>query len=980
MRNNDDPFADLLRSLEENLQKGGGLGGPPEEGPRARPPAGNPRRFILPVLLLLLFFLFTRSLGFITDWIWFDSVGYASVFFTGYWAWAVLFLAGALIFWLFFLGNVIISRRLDLQGLRDSPVEELAEGFGLRISSFFLVISILLALFMGLTVAGNWKEMLLYLNQTGFNLPDMLFQRDVSFYMFTLPIWEIVRGWMILGVALTLLGCAIVSGFFWRRNAMNRTSLIHLSILVAALLLLFAWQYRISAYQLVYSEYGVVFGVGYTDANARLPAYTLLFAITLIAAVVVIAVAVMRRGWQSILAVLGFWLLANILASGVYPGFVQSFRVNPNELNLEREYIAANIDFTRKAYDLDKIQVQPYSGVARLTASSIVSEAETVRNARLWDYRALLPTYRQVQEKKQFYEFTDIDIDRYVINGERRQVMLSAREMNLDQLTESAQTWVNRKLVYTHGYGVAMSSVAEVSGEGLPNFLIRDFPIQGVISITQPQIYFGELTNDYVIVRTNQPEFDHPSSDDKVDITTKFEAADGISLSFWKRYLFALFFGDTNLILNGDIQADSRLLWRRNIVDRIQRVAPFLMLDGDPYIVIGADGRLYWILDAYTVSGRFPYSEPLRQPTLPTIQRYQSFNYIRNSVKIVTSAYDGTMNFYLMDPTEPVAATYAKVFPSLFKDASEMPEFLRAHLRYPEDIYAVQAEMLRTYHMTDPDSFFQKEDLWDWPVEVLDGTAQPIEPYYVLMQLPNNDKLDFVQILPFVPAKRDNMIAWMAARSDPEDYGQKTVYEFGRETTIFGPKQIEGRIDQDPEISAQLSLWNTQGSSVIRGNMIVLPISDGLLYLEPIYLKADNGQIPELKRVVLATADQVVMAENLGLALQQLFGRGVLADKRLAALAVRSPNSANEASPASQSVSGEDTLATSTLDELIVLANDQYNRAQTAQREGNWALYGEEISALENTLRRLGDVAGVPLASPTPTTSTPLTTTGTISP
>ncbi|MFN8440314.1 MAG: UPF0182 family protein [Caldilineaceae bacterium] len=976
MRNDDDPFADLLRSLEENLQRGGSLGGPPDNQPRPpRVGGGVPRRFLWGAFFLFLLILLSRSLGFITNWIWFDSVGFTSVFFTGYWAQLILFLAGAVIFWIFFLGNVIVARRLDLQGLRDSPIEQVAEGFGIRISSIFLVISIVLALMMGLAIAGNWKELLLYLNQSEFGLRDRLFKLDVSFYIFSLPVWEIARGWMITSVLLTLVACTIISGFFWRRSIMKRSSLVHLSALVALLLVLFAWQYRLYAYELVYSEYGVVMGVGYTDANARLPAYNLLLVISLVAAVVVMAVAVLRRGWQSILIVLGVWFLVNLLATGVYPSLVQNFRVKPNELNLERPYIAANIEFTRRAYDLDSITTKPYQGTQQLTASSILSQTNTVRNARLWDYRPLQQTYRQVQEKKQFYEFTDIDIDRYTIDGERRQVMLAAREMNPNQLTTSAQTWVNRKLVYTHGYGVAMSSVSEVSAEGLPNFLLRDFPIQGVISITQPQIYFGELTNDYVIARTKQPEFDYPAPDGNTDVNTKFDADSGIRMSLLNRYLFALFFGDANLVLNGDIQSDSRLLWKRNIADRIQEVAPFLRYDHDPYVVIGEDGKVYWVLDAYTWSDRFPYSEPVRNGLLTTLRSYQEINYIRNSVKVVTNAYDGSMKFYLMDPTEPIAAAYARIFPSLFTPASAMPDFLVGHLRYPEDIYTIQAEMLRTYHMTDPDGFFQKEDLWDWPQETLENQVQAIEPYYVLMQLPDRDQLDFVQILPFVPAERENMIAWMAALSDPAEYGQKVVYEFGRETTIFGPKQIEGRIDQNPEISAQLSLWNQQGSSVIRGNLIVLPIAKGLLYIEPIYLQAANGRIPELKRVILATSDRVVMAENLGLALQQLFGRRVLSDPRLAALAIQPVTNedeviaASEPSTSASSPSNAPDLNGSSLDELITLANQQYTQAQSALKNGDWATYGNEINALQNTLRRLAEVSGVTLPTETPAAS-----------
>jgi hypothetical protein len=960
---NDDPFADLIRSLEESLNREnrGGSGNEPPPPNRQYPTVqGNPRPLLWLAGLLLLLFLFSRSFGFITDWIWYNSVDFGSVFMTRYRMWFQLFLAGFVISWLFLVINIIIARRLEPAGLTDSPIERFAEGVAVRISQLVLIASIILAIFIGLNVASRWEEILLYFNQSPFGLTDQLFQQDVSFFLFTLPVWQMARGWLTLISVVTLASVGAVNGLLWRGWRAGKAALIHMSLLVALILLLVAWQYRLNAYELVYSRLGVVFGVGYTDANARIPAYNLLALVTVVAAVVVVVMAATGRGWRTMLGVLGAWLAIAFLAGSLYPGLVQRFQVSPNELNLERSYIAKNIEFTRKAYALDQIKVQPYEAATRLTANTLLTESETVSNVRLWDYRPLLQTYNQVQALTQYYAFNDVDIDRYIIDGERRQVMLAARELVPDRLNETAQTWVNRKLVYTHGYGVAMSPVAEITTDGLPEFFLRDLPVQGSTPISQPQIYFGELANDYVIVRTNQPEFDYPQ--EAGNVTTRFEADSGISMGFLNRLLFAIHFADINLVLNSDIQSDSKLLWRRNIVERIRMAAPFLRFDADPYIVVGEDGHLYWMLDAYTVSSRFPYSEPLQD---------QPINYIRNSVKIVTNAYNGKMTFYLVDENEPIAAAYSRIFPQLFTPYSAMPEFLKTHVRYPEGLFSVQADVYRTYHMTNPEEFYNKEDLWAWPEEMLQNESSRVQPYYVLMQLPGSDELDFVLILPFTPANRENMIAWLAAQNDPPKYGQKLVFEFGKDTLFFGPKQIEARIDQDPEISQQLTLWNQQGSSVIRGNLLVLPIADSLLYVEPIYLQAATGRIPELKRVVLATADRVVMADNLGQALVKLLGRGVLADERLAALAVVRNDAvlAEERgpSPTGQSAVAVD-LSQASLEELISKANQQYEQAQSALRNSDWGGYGSEIEALKATLDQLAKMAGVatPTATPTP--------------
>lgn len=948
---NDDPFADLIRSLEENLernanarqqrqQQGGGGDEPPLRRPTGDLPQFNGRRFLWILLPILFFLFFSRILGFYADWFWYDSVGYASVFFTRIWASFGLFAAAAVAFWLLLAVNVLIARRLEPRSFAGSALEEIANALRLRITSIILFAGAVIALLVGASTSGTWESVLLYLNQGAFNLVDPVFGRDVSFFVFTLPIWEGLRTWLFVALLFTLVATAIVYGLGWRGWEIRTAALAHLSILGAALLLLIAWQYRLNAYELVYSTRGAATGAGYTDVNAQLPAYNLLSLVTAATAILLVVAAFRRGTWRAIVVLVVIWFGVAFLAGNVYPGLVQQFQVRPNELNLERPYIANNIEFTRKAFALDEIEVSSYDASTQLTADALRAEPETIRNIRLWDYRPLLQTYNQIQALRQYYEFVDIDVDRYVIDGRLQQVMLSARELAPERLNTNAQTWVNRKLVYTHGYGVAVSPVAQVTRDGLPSFLLQDLPPTGVITITQPQVYFGEKDNDYVIGRTDEPEFDYPRGDGNE--TTRFSANTGIAMGWGARLLFAIHFADINLLLNSDIQNDSQLLWRRSIVERTQLVAPFLRYDSDPYLVIGDDGRLYWIQDAYTISDRFPYSE-----------RLGAINYIRNTVKIVTNAYDGRMTFYVMDENEPFTAAYQRIFPELFQPFSAMPPDLQDNIRYPNDLFRVQAATYRTYHMTNPNEFYNKEDVWAWPQEVFNNELQDMEPYYVLMQLPGEDELDFIQILPFTPANRENMIAWLAVRNDPDVYGQKLVYEFGKDSLVYGPKQVEARIDQDPEISEQLTLWNQQGSSVIRGNLLVIPIGDSLLYVEPLYLQAANGNIPELRRVILATAEEVIMAENLGLALAELFGSNILAETGLTDLTAGMTSSA----PVAPSTTPTADLSNATVEQLITRANDAFNQAQAALSNGDWTAYGAQMQIVQSALQQLAQLS-----------------------
>ena len=976
------PFHELLENLDEDdweqieeelLHDDNGPGGPstPRRGGGNGGQGGGGRLLWWMLVPFLVLILFNTVLGFYTDWLWYDSLKLTSVFFTRIGASLGLFAAGALAFWLVFVFNVLLVRRLNPQGLDDTPLFEAVQAVGVRITPVVLLVGAFFAFFMGTGASSAWEELLLYFNQQPFGMTDPIFGRDVSFFLFTLPIWQFLRGWLMTTLVITLIATGLASGIGWRGWGAPAPVRAHLSCLGALILLLIAWQYRLDALELVYSSRGAVFGAGYTDVNAQLPAFTILVFVTIIAAILLLVNVFLQQAWRAIVVVLVGWIAISALAGNIYPNLVQRFQVNPNEFTREREYISHNIDFTRAAFGLDRIVDENFDAESELTGAELLEQPDTIRNIRLWDYRPLLQTYNQVQALRQQYQFTDIDIDRYDVEGERRQLMLSARELIPEQLEQPAQTWVNRKLVYTHGYGVAASPVAEITPDGLPTFVLQDLPVQGILDVNRPQIYFGERTNEYVIVKTETEEFDYPRGEGG-NVFTTFEGDTGIRIGgFLPRLAFAIQFADINLFISQELTPESQLLWRRNILQRTLEVAPFLRFDSDPYIVVGGDGNLYWFLDAYTVSGRFPYSEPSQfgTRTVPP-----GFNYIRNPVKIIIDAYTGEMNFYLVEPDEPIAAAYARIFPRLFTPFEEMPEDLNAHIRYPNDLFSIQASVFRTYQMTEPTDFYNREDVWAWPEEIFDNQSRPMEPYYVLMQLPGSEDLDFIQILPFTPANRENMISWLAAQNDPEKYGEMLVYRFGKDSLVFGPKQIEARIDQDPTISSLLSLWNQQGSQVIRGNLLVIPIGESLLYVEPLYLQAATGKIPELKRVILATSDRVIMAENLGLALAELFGQDILTDTKLAELAISGDGELPAELPAVERVEVDVALAASSIEELILEANRRYAKAQEALLSGDWAAYGAELEGLEMVLDRMLDLSGLspdptpqPLPSPTPT-------------
>ena len=895
------------------------------------------------IIAFVLFLLLRFGVTMYTDWLWFQSLDFESVYLTSLLGRVVVFFGAAIPFVVIFLGSLILARWFSTRGelflgqdrVLDLPI------FGWLI----WVMGLFLGLAVGLAAAPRWLDFLRFFNQVPFDVRDPIFNRDVGFYVFTLPVYHFIQGWLLTTVLMTLIGVIIIYFFSQLHNLREGEIMVlphvrlHVSALGAALFVVIAWGHRLAAFDLLYSPRGVAFGASYTDVHAELPALQAMFWLALIIAATLLANVVLRRLWLPLIGV-GVWMAVGLIIIGVVPGFMQRYLVEPNEITREAPYIEHNIQFTRQAYNLDDADERDFGQVEPLTVEALAENRATLQNVRLWDYRPLGQTYRQIQEIRLYYGFTDLDIDRYWIDGVYRQVILAARELDQSQL--QSVTWVNQHLQFTHGYGVVMNPVDEVTPEGLPELWIKDLPPTSSVSleIERPEIYYGELTDNYVFVNTGIEEFDYPRGDENV--YTFYEGSGGVPLnSSLKRLAFSLRLADVNVLLSQYIDGNSRLMFNRRIQDRVREVAPFLSYDRDPYLVIGDDGKLYWIQDAYTVSDRYPYAEPVNG----------GINFIRNAVKVVIDTYNGSMTFYIADPTDPLIQTYAAIFPGLFTPQEEIPEGLREHLRYPETMFSIQARVYQTYHMQDVNVFYNKEDQWNLPREVFSGQDQSVEPYYVIIRLPGGEREEFMLIQPFTPATKDNLIAWMAGRSDGENYGQLVVFRFPKQELIFGPLQIEARIDQDPEISAQLSLWSQRGSNVIRGNLLVIPVDRSLLYVEPLYLQSESGEIPELKRVILSSGERVVMAETLAGALADLFEVG---DFEVAAAAAR-----GEELPTSPVVSSEvpSELAQQVYD-LARQADEHYIAAQEALRAGDWATYGAELDAMEQVLEELVEITG----------------------
>ena len=902
----------------------GGESPTPPKPPRSKRKHSPAQRWLIIIgTLVFLFIIASIGKGIYTEWLWFDSLGFSSVYTTILATRLWLFAAGAFVFLMLLLANLFLARRL-------SPLtgDNVFIGQGLvvvrRILDIGVLISALfLSLIFGLVTSSQWEMVLRFANATNFNITEPLLGRDVAFYIFNLPLYNFIQGWLIWATIIILIFTATIYGLNigFRRTAFTIAIKGHLSILGAVIFFLIAWSYRLKIFDLLYSDRSVIFGAGYTDVHAQWLAWRILIVIAVIAGVLLL-ISVLRHWRHSLIIPIGLWVASAIIFGSIYPAIVQRFQVEPNELTRETPYIEHNIQLTRLAFGLDRIEEKDIPVEVAPSEEDIARNSATINNIRLWDYRPLKDTYNQIQSIRLYYDFNDIDVDRYQIEGNYRQVLLGARELSPEKLAAQAQTWINRRLQFTHGYGVAMSPTNEVTEQGLPNLWVKDVPPVGMIEVTRPEIYFGEKTGDYVIVNTGVEEFDYPKGD--TNVYTEYEAESGIKLnSFIRKLAFAWELGDINILISGELTAESQLLYRRNIQQRVQHIAPFLKLDSDPYVVIN-DGKLFWIQDAYTVSDRYPYSQPTTE----------GINYIRNSVKVVISAYDGLITFYLIDPEDAVVNTYAAIFPALFTPIEEMPESLREHLRYPQDLFQVQVSVYQTYHMQDPRVFYNKEDLWTTPVETYADAERSMEPYYVIMRLPGEEQEEFVLMLPFTPTQKDNMITWLAARSDGDKYGKLIAYNFPKDKLIYGPRQIEARIDQDPTISSQLTLWGQKGSQVIRGNLLVIPIEQSILYVEPVYLKAERGQLPELKRVVVASGDLIAMEPTLAQSLTAIYAG--LSTEEL-------PTTAPPPTP----------RMPAELAKLAELAQEHYAKAQEHLKAGDWTGWGEELQKMEEVLSQL---------------------------
>jgi uncharacterized membrane protein (UPF0182 family) len=904
------------------------------------------RRATLLVLFGAVVVVALEGVPFYADWLWFEEVGYLAVFLRIAATRGAILIGVGLLTFLFLAVNL----RAAVRARPPDVFWELEEPLGLPsrvvleplLQRLVKPVAAVLSFVIGFSASAEWQTVLLYRNGQPFGVTDPIFEQDVAFYVFQLPLWQRGLSWLLLVLLLTLAATALV--YFLGRvlvltargPVITARARAHLLGILAMLLFAKAADLWLDRYELLYSQRGAVFGATYTDVHATLPALKWLAVLTVLCGVTAL-VHVFRRGARPVLA--GLVVLAVGWIGGIwaFPTLIQRLRVAPNALVAESPYISHHIRLTRRAFALDRIEERDFPAHETLTAADLARNAPTLKNVRLWDHAPLLATFAQLQEIRLYYKFVDVDNDRYIIDGEYQQVMLSARELSNQNLARDAQgrdadgQWINEHLQYTHGYGAVVGPVNRITAEGLPELYVKDIPpvrTTKSLSITRPEIYYGEVSNEYVFVRTRSQEIDYPSGDENV--YTTYQGQGGVRVgSIWRRLLLSIRFGSYRILLSPEITAESRVLFHRQVGERVRRIAPFFRFDSDPYFVIRADGRLAWLLDGYTVTDRFPYAE--RVPGLG--------NYVRNAIKVVVDAYDGTVQFYVADAQDPLVRAYAAAFPGLLAPIEAMPADLRAHIRYPAGFFAVQARMYATYHMQDPRVFYNNEDLWSVPRMADAGRDRELEPYYTIMRIPREPREEFVLLMPFTPLRRDNMIAWLAARSDGPAYGRLVAFLFPKQRLVFGPRQIAARIDQDAVISQQLTLWSQRGSTVIRGSLLAIPVEESLLYVQPLYLAAEKGSIPELKRVIVAYGNQIAMDETFNAALQAVFGR-------------------RPESPAARGVGPRPTeTAGDGTNTLIGRAWETWTRAQEALRRGDWGAYGEAQRRLEETLKALRERA-----------------------
>jgi uncharacterized protein len=918
---------------------------------------------------VLLFILLSRSLSIYVSALWFGSVGYSPVY------WYILKLKVAIFLIFLILTAVILRAGFSLLErifaahaltprtiiVNNQPVQFAPARY---LGPLAWGIALIFALFAGLAMKGRWLEFASYLNRTQTSLSDPIFNKPLEFYLFSLPVLDAISSWLVT-MTFVLFCAALIYSLLSLPQTMVKnvrslsaaTSFAATSGALAFFLLAFAWRVYLSRFPYLWSDHQTFTGVTYTEAHYLLPALTLVAVALVIAALIAVLNAFTKRGLRLLLLAVAIPALVYIVGVVIVPAYVNSFIVKPNELGRETPYIEHNIAWTRRAFGLEQIEPRLFEAEPSIEALDLNANRPTLENIRLWDWRALQDTLKQVQTIRNYYDFLDVDVDRYSLGNQTRQVMLAARELDVEKLPEQSRNWVNEKLIYTHGYGVTMNTANGFTPEGMPRFVLSDMPIKSSApeaTITRPQIYFGQKTDTDVYVKTTQKEFDFPQGESNT--YTTYEGTGGIQIGGrLRRMLLAWSLGDLSKLPFSDaITSESRVLIHRNILEIVNGIAPFLIYDNDPYILVSKDGRLFWMLDAFTESSRFPYS---RHHGVGN----DSVNYIRNSVKVVIDAYNGSVDFYVFDSQDPIISTYRAVFPTLFKDASAMPADLREHVRYPETLIRVQAEVYGLYHTQSAKVFFQREDVWSVASQVgIDEQnkkqAQPIDPYYVLMQLPGEQTAaEFVLILPFTPSNRNNMIGWMAGRSDGENYGKLLVYNFPESRLIEGPLQIEARIDQNAQLSAQFSLWNQQGSRVLRGHLLVIPIGRSLLYVEPVYLQAQRSPMPELRLVVLAIQERVAYGQNFEEALANLIGDSAGA----AAQTSETPTTQKPTTGQPPATTQAPPPAGNT-QQLILRAIQEFEEYQRLTAQGKLGEAGQKLEQHKRTLDELRRSSGKP--------------------
>ena len=918
-------------------------------------------------LVFVTFIFFSGIISLIIDWWWYQEVGFTEIFVKSLSAKIIVGAGAGLFAAAFLLTNLLIAIRSKVPWMAVIPESLIGTNQpislnGRIIGKFGIILSCIISIFIALLAASSWYDVLKFLSAAPFGQKDPIFGQDVSFYVFSLPVYSLGLGLIKTVILISLIGCGAI---YILRGSLNLSSILgkfdlskltgkperliikpakvqssdqksrlHIGILLSLFLTTIAASTYLSLFNLLTSQSGPVFGAAFTDANVMVPLLRLSVFVYGLAAVLALFYGTSGRiaplfGAIFLTVIVGF-------ASSIIPSIFQKLVVSPNELVKETPFIKHNIAASRKAYGLDKVEEREIAASKPITAADIASNNLTIKNVRLWDREPLLSTFSQIQEIRTYYEFSSVDNDRYTINNELRQIMLSPRELASDSLPN--KNWINERLTFTHGYGIAAGPVNQVTPEGLPVLFVKDLPPKSEVkelAVTRPEVYYGEIPNEYVIVKTKSKEFDYPKGDENVYAT--YAGKGGVEInSPIRRLSYALRFGSLKLFLSSDVTKESRILYYRNIKERVSKIAPFLTFDRDPYLVI-AEGKLYWILDAYTSTERYPYSQPLPL-------NGGKINYIRNSVKAVVDAYDGTIKFYQADLDDPIIKTYAKIFPKTFLQLSDLPKSLITHLRYPQDLFTLQTAMYTTYHMDDTQIFYNKEDQWEIPaiaqgnVPQTDGEAPTMDPRHMIMKLPGEKKEEYILMLPFTPRAKDNLSAWMVARNDGQQYGKLVVYRFPKDKLVFGPKQIIGRINQDSEISRQISLWDQRGSQVIQGPLLVIPIEESLVYVRPLYLKAETGKIPELKRVIVAYENKIAMEETLEAGLAKIFGT------------VEGQTEPSGETPAQAAPAGRQGM---TKEDLLQQAAGAYEAAIRAQREGDWSRYGEEIKKLGEILGKL---------------------------